>query len=502
MENLDILIIDDEPDFLEQARMFLENADENINVDTAISGEEGWEKLEQNSYEGIVSDYKMRKMDGLELLEKLRKEKNSDLPFILFTGKGREEVAMKALNLGADRYLQKRGDPKSQYGVLANAIKQEVSHWQAKEDLRSSEKKYRDLSEKSLVGIHVIQDDVLKYVNPEFCNIFGYDREELIGENYLKIVAPESEEHVREGIEKRQKEDADEERYTFRGITKDGEKIDVEVFSVPSSYQGRPAAQGTLVDITERKRAKERFSRFFKRIPLMTFILDENGTVEEVNETFCKKIGYNEKELIGKKLSDLPGILSEQDRNKTIDRFERIINGEKLDPIEVKYYTKDGNERYAEMNSIRFEEPDGSPGVVGFVRDITEQKKAEKDLLRSRKKYRTLFSKINCSAYFLNIRGEFEEVNQAFCELIGCDREKVSNKHFKDVEFLPPESIEKAEEKFKERLDGGKVEPYELEVRTSDGIRKKVEIHGKLLRENGEILGEVGLVREAELEER
>lgn len=61
----------------------------------------------------------MPEIDGLEFLEIIREEKGMDIPFIMFTGKGREDVAMDALNLGADRYIQKGGNPKSQYGLLA-----------------------------------------------------------------------------------------------------------------------------------------------------------------------------------------------------------------------------------------------------------------------------------------------------------------------------------------------------------------------------------------------
>ncbi|KXB05990.1 hypothetical protein AKJ52_02715, partial [candidate division MSBL1 archaeon SCGC-AAA382C18] len=332
---MDVLMIDDEPDFVEQAKMFLEKEEERLDIDTALTGEEGWSKLEENAYDGIISDYKMRGMDGLELLKKVREERDTDIPFILFTGKGREEVAMKALNFGVDRYLQKKGDPKSQYGVLADAITQEIEHWHSKKEMRRSEKKYRELSEKSLVGTYIIQNDVFKYVNPEFCKIFGYDEDELIDEKYLKLVSPEDKELVKEGVENRQSGNGEEKRYTFQGLHKTGRKIDIEVFSVPSTYQGETAVVGTLIDITERKRAKEKFRSLFENIPIMAFVLDEEGRLKEFNEAFRQKIGYSREELIGKHLTDLPNILSEEDREKTLERFKKIINGECKDWTEI-----------------------------------------------------------------------------------------------------------------------------------------------------------------------
>ncbi len=126
------MILDDDRPFLEQAKIFLERTDDDMDIDIVASPKDALEKLEVSNYDAVVSDYMMPGMDGLEFLKKIRGELEDDIPFIMFTGKGREEVAMKALNLGADRYIQKGGDPKSQYGVLAQAIDQEVTHYRTK----------------------------------------------------------------------------------------------------------------------------------------------------------------------------------------------------------------------------------------------------------------------------------------------------------------------------------------------------------------------------------
>ncbi len=117
-----ILIVDDERDFLEQTEIFLGQLESDLEIDSVLSAEEALEELKKQDYDAIVSDYQMPGMDGLDLLKVLREERDIDIPFIIFTGKGREEVAMEALNLGADRYLQKGGDPRAQYSVLANAM--------------------------------------------------------------------------------------------------------------------------------------------------------------------------------------------------------------------------------------------------------------------------------------------------------------------------------------------------------------------------------------------
>lgn len=102
-----VLFVDDEADILELAKIYLEEEGRRFDIDTAPSAEEALKKSSTDEYDAIVSDCQMPKMDGLEFLRDLRQDRESDIPFIIFTGRGREEVAIEALNLGADMYLQK-----------------------------------------------------------------------------------------------------------------------------------------------------------------------------------------------------------------------------------------------------------------------------------------------------------------------------------------------------------------------------------------------------------
>ncbi|MEF8874870.1 MAG: PAS domain S-box protein [Candidatus Thermoplasmatota archaeon] len=140
------LLVDDESSLLEQAEIFLEKIAEDIEVLTASSAERALKMMEEEDFDLIVSDYQMPDMDGLEFLEEIKEERGDEIPFIMFTGKGREKVAMNALNLGADRYLQKGGDPKAQYEVLVDAIKQEFEHRGAEEKIVELNSLLRSLS--------------------------------------------------------------------------------------------------------------------------------------------------------------------------------------------------------------------------------------------------------------------------------------------------------------------------------------------------------------------
>ncbi|HUV02344.1 MAG TPA: response regulator [Desulfobacteria bacterium] len=109
-----ILHVDDDSSFLALTKTFLELGNEVFSVDTTSSAEEGLERLKSSNYDVVLSDYQMPMMDGLEFLQKLRERENT-IPFIIFTGRGREEVAIEALNKGANRYPQKGVDIESMF---------------------------------------------------------------------------------------------------------------------------------------------------------------------------------------------------------------------------------------------------------------------------------------------------------------------------------------------------------------------------------------------------
>ncbi|MBN1329391.1 MAG: PAS domain S-box protein [Candidatus Heimdallarchaeota archaeon] len=121
MVEIKILLVDDEDTLLEVSKIYLEKMDEKFHITTVNSAEKALKIINEENYDVIISDYQMPEMNGLELLSEIR-ENGNDIPFIIFTGKGREEVAIQALNLGADFYLQKGGEAISQFHELINLI--------------------------------------------------------------------------------------------------------------------------------------------------------------------------------------------------------------------------------------------------------------------------------------------------------------------------------------------------------------------------------------------
>ncbi|MBN2124935.1 MAG: PAS domain S-box protein, partial [Deltaproteobacteria bacterium] len=112
---------------------------------------------------------------------------------------------------------------------------------------------FRVLAEKLGVGIFLIQDGILKYVNPKFARIFGYEHEEAVkGLEARSVVVPEDWPEAEGNIRKRMGGEVDAIQFQFSGVKSNGEKIHVEAFGSRTDYEGRPAVIGTLVDISER----------------------------------------------------------------------------------------------------------------------------------------------------------------------------------------------------------------------------------------------------------
>ncbi|RQG95165.1 bacterio-opsin activator domain-containing protein [Natrarchaeobius chitinivorans] len=142
------LVVDNEPGFAELAGEMLEREHDAIVAEPATSAPEALETFDDREIDCIVSDYEMPEQSGIELLERIR-SKDPELPFILFTGRGSEEVASEAIAAGVTQYLQK-GTGNEQYALLANQITNAVSQYRTEVALRENKRRY----ERTLATLH------------------------------------------------------------------------------------------------------------------------------------------------------------------------------------------------------------------------------------------------------------------------------------------------------------------------------------------------------------
>ena len=146
--------MDDQEELLDITRLFLEKGGD-IQADTTTSAISAIEMLKTKKYDAIVSDYEMPQMDGIEFLRTIQRQ-GLEKPFIIFTGRSREEIVIEALNSGADFYLQKGIEPKVQFAELRNMIHQAVMRKRVEEALIQSETNYKTLVEYTQDSIYLV----------------------------------------------------------------------------------------------------------------------------------------------------------------------------------------------------------------------------------------------------------------------------------------------------------------------------------------------------------
>ena len=251
-----VLYVDDEPGLLEIGKLFLERTDD-IKVETLNSATQGLDQLDLMNYDVIVSDFQMPHMDGIEFLKKVRAAKG-DIPFILFTGRGREEVVIEAINSGADFYLQKGGDPKAQFAELAHKIRQLVRRTSVEGMLQQNETWFQTIVRHSDEIITLLnRDGVIIYASPPVLPMLGYKAMNMTGKRHLDLVHPDDVSTVSHEFTRAFEKEHARTPVRYRVRKSDGSYMEVE--SVITSLLDVPEIQGAMMttrDITGWKQAE------------------------------------------------------------------------------------------------------------------------------------------------------------------------------------------------------------------------------------------------------
>ncbi len=257
---LRVLHVDDNDCFLKVSKQILE-MEGKFEVEIATSVDEALKKLEQFHYDVVVSDYQMLGKNGLQFLAELKKNAQSP-PFILFTGKGREEVAVEALNLGAFRYLHKIGDTEAVYTELAFSIQQAADNIKAQKLAKQSETRLRAIFEASSDAIVVIDDEgKITNLNEAALQMFSCSKD-VVGQDFFERFSLQfpkaSKDYVLEGIRKF----ASENRGKAAGMKIElplqdgsGQERTVEMHASVFEENNRLYSIAIIRDITERKTA-------------------------------------------------------------------------------------------------------------------------------------------------------------------------------------------------------------------------------------------------------
>jgi len=365
-----VLHIDDEPDFADLTAAYLERAMDSFSVDTAMRVDEVITDRPQDTYDCIISDYDMPGMNGLEFLERIR-EDAPKLPFILYTGKGSEEIAAEAISAGVTDYIQKEPGT-SQYTVLANRVQNAV---EARRDELQVTRGHRAMNA-AWDGISTLDDEGrFTYLNDAYAATFGYERDELLGEHWQKIHSAESLKTVDDEILP-----AVNENGTWTGETllerADGTQFIGEHTVASIANDGSVCV---VRDRTDREELDKQLRHERERFRLLVdavenyamFLLDPDGLIQSWNAGAKQLMQYEESDILGehfstfhteKQVADgIPDQLLREagECGKATDRGLRV--------------RKDGSTFWADVAITELRENGDSRGFAKVVKDITEE---------------------------------------------------------------------------------------------------------------------------------
>lgn len=383
MSKIRVLAVDDEPYLLDLTKIFLEN-DPRILVDLAGSGQEALTLVGTTFYDCLISDYQMPSMDGLELLKSLRTS-GWDVPFILFTGKGREDVAVNALNLGASFYLQKGGGVEAQFTELANMVRRSAEIYRSKRELEESENRFRNLLQQSSDFILIIDPEgFINYCSSSVKRIVGRSDEEMLGKNVFDLIHPDDFEEMKVRLERIRRNESGGDPVEFRIMMANGECSPME--AVGANMMDVPSVEGLVITvrpITERKKAEndlreseEAYKTLFEKSPFPIALCTLDGTFVDVNEKHLQVTGTRKEDIIGKGAVELGYVGPEDFQNIS----EAFLNGEGVidqHPLEIR---SPGGEVLKMLLSSRLIRYRGEPHIINVLNDVTDLISAQKAL--------------------------------------------------------------------------------------------------------------------------
>ena len=469
---LSILYVDDEPSLLDIGKSFLEIGGQ-FKVDIINSAILALDLIKSNKYEAIVSDYQMPEMDGIQFLKCIRSTGNK-IPFIIFTGRSREDVVIQALNEGADYYLQKGGNPKPQFTELAHKISQAVQQRIAEETIRDHQRLEADILNFIPDATCAIDTNgILIAWNRAMENLTGVDAEKILGKGNYEYALPFY--HERRPVLMDLIFNTNEEiRSKYSSLTIEGEVITAETtIATPRGKKAILWAKATPLhdthgkiigaiettrDITDLKKtvdalkeSEERYRNVVEDQNEMICRFLPEGTHIFVNGAYCQYFGKKREEIIGKILipdipkDDIP-LLRDHFASLTLENPSAIIIHRVIMP--------DGSIRCHRWSDRAIFNDQGKLIEYQSVgRDITDMKNIEISFLKTEEFYRMVFESTGTAMMILDDDMTILSMNREMERISGYSQTDIKLKTPGTI-FVGPGDLERLTRHHKERRRG------------------------------------------------
>ena len=376
-----VLHVDDDPDMGALVAAALEREDDRFDVLTAASPDDGLAVFDEERIDCIVSDYDMPRTNGIEFLEAVR-ERDPDLPFILYTGKGSEEVASDAISAGVTDYLQK-GTGTDQYALLANRIDNAVAAVRSREALAEHNRQLETLISNLPGIVYRCRNEPgwpMEFVAGECEATIGYAADQLESGEVVwgeDVLHPDDREPMWEEVQDALSSD-DPFEVTYRIRTADDEVRWIW-------ERGRAIGpdddtiEGFITDVTQRREREQRLEETSARLeallensPDMIDVLDPEGRIVEANQRLCEALGYEEEELMAMPIWEIDERVDREDVTSAVSAMS-VDEPRKFDG---QYRRADGSTFPVEVHLVRID-LHGKDRYLALSRDISQRKRRE-----------------------------------------------------------------------------------------------------------------------------
>jgi PAS domain S-box-containing protein len=449
-----ILHVDDDPSFLKISKQILLDMNANLEFENACCVEEAFKKLSTEQFDLVISDYGMPQKNGLQFLEELRRQ-NNRIPFILFTGKSREEIAIKALNLGADRYLNKQGNPETVYGELLYGITQLASQNILRKKLVLEQERFRQMFFNAPMAVAIYrainggEDFVFEDFNPAAEKIEKIAKAEVLGKCVTHVFPGVKEFGIFEVFKKVWKTGKTEHfpAAMYKDNRDTGSWRENWIMKLPNDN-----IASIYQDITERKKndleikqKSEALEKVAETIDSGLAVIGKDYSVVWANKHLMD-LGVAPNKKCYQTFSKLNAVCPDCGVRKI---FEQNVG---LDVHEFETVDSKGEKTWIELRVTPLKDRDGNViAALELAVPITERKKAELKLIKSEERYRSLADSLPEIVFETDIEGKLTYVNQSAYKIMGYTKEDF-NKGICAFDIIGKEDMEKAIEEFKKTI--------------------------------------------------